>query len=299
MARECTLSEREAHHAMTRLAILTPQSGAPVSVLDSPDALHDARVASRRARVFLAEFEDNLPGGVARKARKRLQKIGRRLGDARELDVSLKLLRDWPADDEAVRDFCVARLEADRTEAQGRVADTEAELASGAMTELFSRMKDGFEPSTACHLRHARARLRKRLTKVENLYNAWWTSRLDEDLHLVRIRLKTFRYAVEIYRRLYGRPADKFLHELEAAQDSLGRWNDRRSLRGRVQATLAAAPKQLRAGVTSLAAAIAAEADAAQENVREELGAFFEKQPMKEYHELFGDWSRKCCRGAR
>lgn len=298
MARECTLSEREARHAMGRLALLTPPFDVSAR-LDNPDAVHDARVATRRARVFLAEFEDNVPGGLARTASKRLRKMGRRLGEARELDVSLALLRDWPAESDAARKFCTARLEADRADAQKSVAEAEAELASGAMTELFARVKDGFEPSTACHLRHARGRLRKRLNKLEKLYDAWWTSRLDDDLHQVRIRLKSFRYAVEIYRGLYGRPADKFLHELEAAQDSLGRWNDLRCLRGCVQASGAVAPKQQRAGIAALAAAIGAEADAAQENVREELGAFFEKQPMKEYRELFGDWSRKCCRGAR
>jgi len=298
MARECTLSEREARHALARLAILMSPPDAPAADLD-PIRLHDVRVACRRGRVFLAEFGDNLPDGIARKARKRLRMMGRRLGEPRELDVSIALLREWPAVNAAVRDHALNRLAAERADAQANVAEMQALLASGAIAEALSGVKDAFEPSTACHLRHARARLRKRLRKVQAQHAAWWTSRQDEDLHVLRIQLKTFRYTVEVYRRLYGRPADKFLHTLEAAQDSLGRWNDLRCLRHRVRAMEENAPHALRAGMGELIAAIGTEVDAAQDGVREEIGAFFERDHVKEHHELFGDWSRKCCRGAR
>lgn len=299
MARECTLSEREARHALARLGVLMPQNGTPPPSLDDPDGLHDVRVACRRGRVFLGEFGDNLPDGPARKARKRLRKIGRGLGEARELDVSIALLREWPTEDTAARAHAIARLEADRGLAHAKVAEAQEQLAEAEIGAVVAKVKDGFEPSTACHLRHARDRLRKRLKKLHALYAAWWTSRCDEDLHLVRIRLKKFRYSMEIYRRLYGHSADKFLHKLEAAQDSLGRWNDLRSLRNRILPMEADAPRELRAGIAALAVSVGEEADATQERVREELGAFFEKEAMKEYRELFGDWSRKCCRGAR
>lgn len=299
MSCECTLSKREARHALARLAVLMPHNGTPPPSLSDPDGLHDVRVACRRGRVFLSEFGDNLPDGPTRKARKRLRKMGRRLGEARELDVSIALACDWPTEDAAARAYVVARLETDRGYAQAKVAEAQEQLATAEIGAAVAKAKDGFEPSTACHLRHARDRLRKRLKKLQSLYAAWWTSRLDEDLHLVRIRLKKFRYSVEVYHRLYGRSADKFLHQLEAAQDSLGRWNDLRSLRNRILPMEADAPRELRAGIAALAASVGEDADATRERVREELAAFFDKDAMKEYRKLFGDWSRKCCRGAR
>lgn len=295
----CNTSQREARHAAGKLDILTGAHGVNVDVLDNPDAVHDVRVASRRARVYLAEFKDNLPDGLVRKTRKRLRKIGRKLGTARELDVCIAILREWPEVDASVREYVEERLVSDRTTAQTGVADIHTQLVDGTMANLFFTIRHDFQKSTSCHLRHARGRLRKRLEKAEELYAAWWTSRLDEDLHLVRIRMKTFRYAVEVYRRLYGKPADKFLHQLEAAQDALGRWNDLRVLRNRLQLMEADAPRNLRGGIGLLVAAISAEVDAAQERAREELGAFFEKKPMKEYNEIFGDWHCKCCHGAR
>ncbi len=295
----CNTSQREARHAAGKLDILTGAHGVKADVLDDPDAVHNVRVASRRARVYLAEFKGNLPDSIARKARKRLRKIGRSLGTARELDVCMSLLREWPDVEPPVRNYVAECLANDRAAAQTGVAEVHTDLADGTLAKLFVTVRHDFTKSTACHLRHARGRLRKRLAKAEALYAAWWTSRLDEDLHVVRIRMKTFRYAVEVYRRLYGKPADKFLHQLEAAQDALGRWNDLRVLRNRVQAMEADAPRNLRAGIGLLVAAIGAEADAAQERAREELGAFFEKKPMKAHHELFGDWHCKCCHGAR
>lgn len=303
MARECSLSEREARRYLDRIAPLGLTSETPaVPRLASREAIHDLRVACRRARVFLAEFGDNLPAGAQRKARNLMSKIVRRLGEARELDVSLALLRERVAPDTEQRlasEFTVLRLEMDRFAAQEDVNAVDTILESGKFADIVARLRTGFQPSTACHLRHARGRLRKRFGKVQDFYRTWRDSGLDEDLHLLRIRLKTFRYAIEIYRSIYGKRADRFLEMLASAQEALGRWHDLRCLHARVARAERDAPRELRAAVARLAEAMDADVTVLLANVDVELDAFFSKRAIKKHRELFDDPSRACCRGAR
>src|SRR5262249_37276949 len=60
----------------------------------------------------------------------------------------------------------------------------------------------------------------------EFLNFSWDGLMTDERLHDLRIRAKTFRYAVEIYDRLHDRNLGRFMRRIRNLQEALGKIHD-------------------------------------------------------------------------
>jgi CHAD domain-containing protein len=63
-----------------------------------PEALHDFRVALRQLRTTLSVLQEHFEGSISRKHKRRLAKLGRRTGAARDAQVGLGILSDVGAD---------------------------------------------------------------------------------------------------------------------------------------------------------------------------------------------------------
>lgn len=63
-----------------------------------PAALHDFRVALRRLRTTLSVLQEHFPGSIGRKHKRRLAKLARRAGVARDAQVGLGVLSACAAD---------------------------------------------------------------------------------------------------------------------------------------------------------------------------------------------------------
>src|SRR6266508_2259029 len=74
------------HHSLKKEIESVRQEGQGI------DPVHDARVASRRLRATIPLFHDCLPTKMEKKWLKRIRKVTRALGDARDTDVQLEWL---------------------------------------------------------------------------------------------------------------------------------------------------------------------------------------------------------------
>src|SRR5438045_1262376 len=98
---------------------------------EDTEYVHQLRVGTRRGGAALAIFEACLPTRVFRRARKRLRKIRRAAGEARDWDVFAQALQEREADaaaaDRAGLDFLVGYSEGQRAAAQRALAEASPE----------------------------------------------------------------------------------------------------------------------------------------------------------------------------
>ncbi len=199
-----------------------------------PEAVHQARVATRRLRSDLKTLEPLLsPTDIAR-LRDDLAWVGGLLGAVRDLDVlshrvekrSKRLPR---AEDEASASI-VSLLREDR-----RVRWLELVEAMGSaryVNLLETLVTASHDPPVTDEWPHRRARpvLRKLVQKTWRR-TARAVTGLDREppdpaLHEVRKRAKRARYAAELGRGLFGKPARRLAKRLEGIQDELGELQD-------------------------------------------------------------------------
>lgn len=247
------------------------------------DAVHDVRVASRRLRALLSEQGRWFPQARVKRAQTRLRQIGRGLGRARELDVSLELLRDLCGiDDEVDRTeaaecgggvvkpttsgrYVFRALKEIRATESSAVRRTAVLLAAPQLERGFRNMIDSHVLHPPYNEGHPARRMLKRYEKVLDAYETWRVSPTVDTLHRIRIALKKLRYTCEIYRKceLYaagksgtappkeataGSHLSPFIEEMKIAQDHLGDWHDVVVLRRYLEAIVEDAPECERPG---------------------------------------------------
>lgn len=212
----------------------------PAALQGVPDALHRARVASRRLRELLP-----LLGQSSGKAAKRVRKLTRALGRVRELDVALALLET----DELVAG--VPRLslfEVRQHLRSGRNAHHEemlSRLQQLNLKKLQRRLDRVAKEVAADGGRAARQALAARLTRrARTLRTAMVEAGaiyVPERLHGVRIAAKKLRYALEIAADLGADGAARLASRVRRAQVTLGHLQDRTILLREVQVVAARA----------------------------------------------------------
>ncbi|MBE2263917.1 MAG: CHAD domain-containing protein [Burkholderiaceae bacterium] len=239
---------------------------------DDPEYLHQARVALRRLRAALQLFAPVLPPRLVERWSRNWRSLGQSLGAARDLDVFAGSLLPELTGSLSARDtarlqrWARARSTAARADARSglqsaRHADhlltfTQAVLklapmhpASGTAADAANHDavagsgKQSRKPSRASPTlkRWAREQLQEREQRLFRRVRR--TEMVDDDgRHRVRIEAKKLRYGLDFFASLW--PHER-LHgygqSLAAAQDLLGRMNDRVSAR-RLLTTQPAAP---------------------------------------------------------
>jgi CHAD domain-containing protein len=198
-----------------------------------PEAVHQARTATRRLRSDLGTLHDFVDADWARQLRAELRWFGAELGAVRDIEVLRErlmlhagLLSDAHA---AAARSAIRRLEADhvtaRTELlralrQSRYAQlhrtlhealTRPRLAPAATLKASRALPGAIHPTWR--------RLRRAVDQLGPVPS-------DAVLHEVRIRAKRCRYAVELAIPVVGRPARDFAVALTRVQDLLGEHQD-------------------------------------------------------------------------
>jgi CHAD domain-containing protein len=205
-----------------------PLAARPVD--DDVEKVHQLRVATRRAIAALDLYDDWLPEQPATWLTRRLKKIRRAAGEARDLDVLVAWIGKQIGD--SGRELC-ARIEVARAAAQPDV------VAIAEKCEQANR----FHRKTYRLLAGTKARGRK-AKKQDVSFRNWAESRLGHvaekffdalpshstdlsALHQFRIRGKQLRYALELLASAFG-PELRQVHYpiVEKLQELLGRVND-------------------------------------------------------------------------
>ncbi len=205
------------------------------------EELHDMRVATRRLRAALALFSHVLPVR-AQTFREELGWLARVLGAVRDLDVQIEGLDEMVADtaglaatlppgDHDPLGELAALLEHEREEARADMLDVLDSvrwdrLAKGlsamvqqgpARRSVATRVPAVVALPDLVEARHsAVAKAAKRAKK----------SGVVTDFHHLRIRGKRLRYALEFSSEVYGGRTGRFVRQLTALQDELGRMQD-------------------------------------------------------------------------
>ncbi|HEX4701697.1 MAG TPA: CHAD domain-containing protein [Pseudonocardiaceae bacterium] len=201
---------------------------------DSPESVHQMRVAARRARVALRMDRDGI-GPRAATLRDELAWLGNLLGEVRDLDVLIERLGEDgatlpEADVPAFGDVVAALLAVRSTAADALVAALGKQryrallrgLAAEAVVPVDSPAGTGTPIPADLLVKPVKA-LHTQLAESARAPS-------DEGWHILRIRVKRVRYAAELAARVAGRKRGGALAELvgeaKTLQEVLGAFQD-------------------------------------------------------------------------
>jgi CHAD domain-containing protein len=206
---------------------------AAVRLGEDPEAVHQARVATRRIRSTLRTFSSLLEPGWTGGLRGELRWLAGLLGAVRDADVLLQRFRAdlaaVPTEDAALGPGLLEGLEGQReavhdlllSEMAGRryttlLDDLVAAAASPALLPGADRpAAEALPPLVAEPWR-----------KLAKAVRAAGRQPGDAELHQIRIRAKRVRYAAEAIAPAVGRRAVRFAKAAEALQEVLGEQHD-------------------------------------------------------------------------
>ncbi|MBL0921261.1 MAG: CHAD domain-containing protein [Phycisphaerales bacterium] len=274
-----------------RLDAVADRMGAARADPANADAVHQLRVATRRAGAALEALGEAFHPRALRKTRRRLKGVRRAAGAARDIDVHHALLtrmrRKAPDEQKPVIDLLIRSLETRRGPAAKDVAaatgDAEARRLRKARKALLSF--DGVDEDERTMLDAARGSL----TRLAQEARAMGAGDLSdpERLHELRIAGKRLRYAMEVFACCFPAELRERLYpRLEEAQEALGAVNDCQQMAARLEMALSGLENgtwgdghgppaaQVRAGLTALLAHFRRQRDDRAAGFAEWWGAF-------------------------
>jgi CHAD domain-containing protein len=221
------------HAVAVRLDVVRMRLPQAVHEADAdPEYVHQLRVSTRRADAALRIFQDCLPRKIYKYSRKRLRRLRRAAGAARDWDVFLaEVVGRLPSQAAGAKpglDFLAGyatgqRVVAHETlteEGEAQLADFDAFLAEVVDA---ARPADGNADDTLLSL--ARPLLADRIVRLESAV----AGDLNDytQLHQVRIAGKRLRYAMEVFAGCFPPSfTDELYQQVEEMQEILGRAND-------------------------------------------------------------------------
>lgn len=228
-------------HALER-RVRALERDLPAALGGDVEALHRARVASRRLREILPVL--GLERGEGRRSpvrrlQRRLRRLTSVLGGVRELDVALGILdefrHDHPDPDHVIMRVGAA-VEAERRQCQQDMVRQIGEVQAVAMWEECSDLVVAAARSThATRAALLRRRLARRTDGLDRAVTEAGSLFAVDRLHQVRIAAKKLRYVLELIHEFGRVPTLRFAGRLKQLQDLLGRLHDLEVVVGYIQ----------------------------------------------------------------
>jgi CHAD domain-containing protein len=207
---------------------------AGVRLGDDIEAVHQARVATRRLRSDLRTFRSLLDPDWNADLRRELGWLGGELGTVRDLDVLgerlRRELRRLPDEDAPLGPKLLDRVRSEREAARAEL--TSAMREPRYLTLLDRVVAAAAEPAVIPDIASLRARetmgtlMEGPWSHLERVCSELGPSSMDTDLHQARIRAKRARYAAETLIPVFGKPARRFARRAERLQTILGDHQD-------------------------------------------------------------------------
>jgi len=237
---ETPLAEAARRVLRTRLDAVKKYLDLVVKKDEDPENVHQLRVSSRRTAAALDMFEDCLPSKVHAKAKKKLKKLRRAAGAARDWDVFLQSFKSRAVPAKA-RDGL--NLVTGYALSQRQAAETQLESAAQDLSKKFGKFVRKVVTSVPRSARQSKSQTLTDLARkallplVRALTKAAQRDLTDADnLHKVRIAGKRLRYAMEILAPAFGPPFREQLYPaIQEMQDILGQANDSRFAMARIE----------------------------------------------------------------
>ena len=203
------------------------------------DAIHDARVAARRVRAVLPVLVGRQPAEAWRDLGRAIKKMGRALGEARDVDVSLDLLRDVEARSPMTAPAAAsmrARLLPEQTRSRRALIKRLERVDVAGLSQIAAQAAgrrhlvpwraDRFAPRVGAAIVKRAGQARAAIDHATGVY-------FPRRAHALRVALKKLRYLVELIDARDG-TRRAHLRTLKSAQETLGQIHDREVLAGRL-----------------------------------------------------------------
>ncbi len=195
------------------------------------ESLHKGRVATRRLREILPLCACEVPGGVANRALRRVRRLGKILGDVREIDVSIGVAEEIiqaGSVDTASGWRLQQHLQDQRQEQRERMLDR---LSSLNVCKLERDLADvarvlGIRQQTGGWVQMLAVRMERRSEGVQRAIGEAGSLYVSDRVHRVRIATKKLRYTLELARDTGKVRTREAVRELKEAQEVLGRLHD-------------------------------------------------------------------------
>ena len=249
--------------------IVTHDAGVRAGV--DAEAVHQARVGTRRLRSDLRTFRSLLLPAWTASLREELSWLADALGRVRDADVLLERLEarvaSLPEGERASGESLVSRLRADRAEARRHLLDV---LDDQRYLDLLDRLVDAVRhPAVVDAASRPAADVLPGLAAqpwqhLRKAVRALGDDPPDEQLHEVRIRAKRARYAAEVAALVAGKRARRFAKAVAGVQEVLGQLQDASVSEAWLRAAVADVPP----ATAAVALRLAAEDRAESERVR-------------------------------
>ncbi len=208
---------------------------------EDPEAVHAARVASRRLRAAMDGAAEAFPKPWYRSLHKSAKLITRTLGHVRDQDVLLeKLAADWERAEAAERlgiDRLIERTTAERDEARAAMRTTLRRSRVRRMRKAsrlrfpVRRDKDGRRRARkrkqgATLPERARRQIEERAADLLRYEPIIPDANAVEELHDARIAVKRLRYTLELFEHGIGDEATQSIQDTKGLQEVLGQLHD-------------------------------------------------------------------------
>ncbi|MFI5047575.1 MAG: CHAD domain-containing protein [Acidimicrobiia bacterium] len=219
--------------AITRSVARLVEQDPGVRIGDDDEAVHQARVATRRLRSDLRTFRSMIDVHWGEALRDELQWLGERLGEVRDADVLLTRLEAsldaLPHADAGGATELLDTLRAERASAREALLVV---MSSARYLALLDRLVEAThgvpappDPDDADDL-ELEGLVRRPWKRLREAVDALDDDPADERLHEARIRAKRARYAAEAVAPAVGRDARRFASRIAEVQDILGEHQD-------------------------------------------------------------------------
>lgn len=203
----------------------------PGALAGEVEAVHLARVATRRLREVLPLVLAELPTRKTAKLLRRVRRCTRALGPVRELDVTAATLAACASMTPSGGDVLALTrtLERRRERALARLTATfgGADAAARLLAQIAATVKAlAAHEETEAWPRELRARVQARSKKLRAALEQAGALYEPERLHALRIATKQLRYALELAAELRLSEARPLVATFKTSQDVLGRLHD-------------------------------------------------------------------------
>ena len=193
------------------------------------ESVHRLRVATRRAIAALDAFDELLPAKRAEWFAKRLRRIRRSAGEARDLDVLTDRLAGESGEPSGgrARRRLVAMLSKQREVSRKPIRTQHERLIDADWLDRVERLIAGVGPGRGrpTFREYARRRLRPLMRRF--FAAADRRLRTADEIHALRIEGKKLRYAMEIFSAVFPpRTRARCYDALERLQETLGDFTD-------------------------------------------------------------------------
>lgn len=214
---------------------------APALDWEKIKGVHDMRVASRRLRSALRDFQPLLRGRKLERASVKLKRIADALGAVRDEDVAIKalkaLMEEAPAAVAPGLKLFIEQRRAARDKARQELTNLIGEDALLKLqAEMVGALEDGIKPprkrkgaefDSGMSFRQTGGEIiRRSFKELENLSASLYRPLKAKPLHRMRIAAKRTRYAIELFSACWGERVLQFAEEIALMQTSLGELHD-------------------------------------------------------------------------